>query len=274
MTPVMAILRLFSILALLTTPLIQALSQGLEFADGLKYNNFYAVRIHRVGGEQLTLFDVASYDDDSSPWPELDTGGGSRDDLTPDGLVAAESPPVASANTGVPPPTNAKYFFWVRRIGELGAITYPLSFSKIKELEFTDPYGGRVSNPMQEAQLSIGENTKDAWVYIFGQEGPGRFRGYFGIKEPPIPSFTPARITLSNNEVQAVFVKTDGFLGGIDEEFGTYGLYRLQNDEVEKIVFEHNGSFARCPECGAIFYDDRNSICPFDGATLVPSRER
>ncbi|KGM42750.1 hypothetical protein JY97_11795 [Alkalispirochaeta odontotermitis] len=127
---------------------------------------------------------------------------------------------------------------------------------------------------MQEAQLSIGGSTKDVWVYLFGQEAPGRFKGYFGIKEPPIPSFTPARITLTNGEVQAVFIKTDGFLGGIDEEFGTYGMYWLQNDEVERIVFEHSGSFARCPECGALFYDDRSQICPFDGATLVPSKER
>ncbi|VDB00597.1 hypothetical protein S1OALGB6SA_1679 [Olavius algarvensis spirochete endosymbiont] len=49
---------------------------------------------------------------------------------------------------------------------------------------------------MQEAQLSIGGSTKDVWVYLFGQEAPGRFKGYFGIKEPPIPSFTPLPVSL------------------------------------------------------------------------------
>jgi len=41
--------RSFLILALLTMPSISALPQNLDFADGLKYNNFYAVRIYRVG---------------------------------------------------------------------------------------------------------------------------------------------------------------------------------------------------------------------------------
>jgi|GEM_PF-736944 len=275
MTPLVAALRLFLVLALLTKPSISAPSQNLEFADGLEYNNFYAVRIHRAGGEQFTLFDAASYDGDSSPWPELETvdGAGSYNPAST-GFASTEFPPAASANTGTPPSANAKYFFWIRRIGEFGAITYPLPFSKIKEIEFTGPHGGRVSNPMREGRLSIDGSTKDVWVYLFGREAPDRFRGYFGVKEAPIPSFTPARITLTNDEVQSVFVKTDGFLGGIDEEFGTYGVYWLQNDEVEKIVFEHNGSFARCPECGAIFYDERNPVCPFDGAALVPSRER
>jgi len=267
-----AALRLFPALVLLMLISLSALSQNLEFADGLKYNNFYAVRIHRVGGEQFTLFDVASYDGNSSPWPELEKDDGvSSSNLALS--TSPESPPVASVNTGIPPPANPKYFFWIRRIGELGAITYPLAFSRIKEIEFTGPHGGRLSNPMREAQLSIDGSTRSVWIYLFDQEAPERFRGYFGIREPPIPSFTPARITLTNNEVQEVFVKTDGFLGGIDEEFGTYGMYWLQNDEVEKIVFKHNGGFARCPECGAIFYDDR-SVCPFDEATLVPPRER
>ncbi|CAD7838587.1 hypothetical protein [Olavius algarvensis spirochete endosymbiont] len=105
--------------------------------------------------------------------------------------------------------------------------------------------------------------------------GTWSFQGIFRHQRAANSILHPsARITLTNGEVQAVFIKTDGFLGGIDEEFGTYGMYWLQNDEVERIVFEHSGSFARCPECGALFYDDRSQICPFDGATLVPSKER
>ncbi|KGM42751.1 hypothetical protein S1OALGB6SA_1678 [Olavius algarvensis spirochete endosymbiont] len=97
--------RSFLILALLTMPSISALPQNLDFADGLKYNNFYAVRIYRVGGEQLTLFDVASYDGDSSLWPELETDAdSSSDNLASDDPTAAELPPIASANTAVLPP--------------------------------------------------------------------------------------------------------------------------------------------------------------------------
>ena len=72
------------------------------------------------------------------------------------------------------------------------------------------------------------------------------------------------------NVRQTVYVQTDGFLGGIDEEFGTYGLLWLHHDGVERLEFRHDGTYERCPLCGSIFFDDRHETCPFDGTPLVP----
>jgi hypothetical protein len=239
----------------------RAYSQGLEFADGLKYNDFYAVTVYHSGGESFTLFDAASFEGENPPWPDNkgDFGKGPGSD----------------------PGEEMKYFFWIRRIGTTGAITYPLSFRKILEIDFSGPYGGTVARPAVQGQLTIGDESSDVSVLIGGESregneipGSGRFSGWFGKKEPAVPSFTPAKITLSDGSEQDVLVKTDGFLGGIDEEFGTYAMLWLQHDDVEKLVFNHNGSYARCPECGAIFYDNRYEQCPFDGADLVSPRER
>ena len=229
-----------------------AFSQGIEFADGLLYNDFYAVTIHHSGGKSFTIFDAASFEGEVPPWP--DDKGYFGD--------------VPGSNPG----EQMKYFFWVRRIGDTGAITYPLSFSKILEIEFTGLHGGTVSDFPREGKLIIGEEERKVNVLV--SDTSERFSGWFGLREPPIPSFTPARLTLTDGTEQDVFVKTDGFLGGIDEEFGTYAMLWIRHDGIERLVFEHNGTFARCPECGAIFFDGRQSVCPFDGETLIPPRER
>lgn len=229
-----------------------AFTQGIEFADGLFYNDFYAVTVHLSGGESFTLFDAASYEGEAPPWPGNEGNFGA----------------VPGSNPG----EEMKYFFWVRRIGDTGAITYPLSFSKILEIEFTGPHGGTVSVLPQEGELIIGEEERKVSVLVSDESD--RFTGWFGFREPHIPSFTPAKLTLTDGTEQDVFVKTDGFLGGIDEEFGTYAMLWIRHDGIERLVFEHNGSYARCPECGAIFFDGRQSICPFDGETLIPPRER
>ncbi len=231
-----------------------AFSQTLEFADGLKYNEFYAVTVYHSNGESFTLFDTASFEGEGAPWP--DTQGN------------------FAALPGSNPGENMKYFFWVRRVGATGAITYPLSFRKILEIDFTGLYGGTVDNPPVKGQLSIAEESSDVSVQVYRVAAPKRFSGWFGEKEPPVPSFTPARLTLSDGSEQNVLIKTDGFLGGIDDEFGTYAMLWLQHDGIEKLVFNHNGSYARCPECGAVFYDNLFDFCPFDGANLIPPRER
>jgi len=248
-----AFLILMIILGLFT--ISQASSQGLEFADGLNYNDFYAVTIYYSGGESFTLFDAASFEGEVPPWP------GQEGDF---GAVPGSSPG-----------EEMKYFFWIRRVGDTGAITYPLSFRKIFEIDFSGPFGGSVSDPLVGGQLTLNGETSDVRLRI--KDIDGRFSGWFGSpddKEPSIPSFTPAKLTLSDGSEQDVFIKTDGFLGGIDEDFGTYAMIWIQHDGIEKLVFNHNGSYARCPECGAIFYDDQFEACPFDGAVLIPPRER
>lgn len=239
---------------------VPVFSQELEFADGLKYNEFYAVTVYHSDGESFTLFDAASFEGEGSPWPD---NQGNFADLP-----------------GSNPGKDMKYFFWVRRIGATGAITYPLSFRKILQIDFTGPFGGTVSDTPVSGQLTIAGESSDVSVRIIssgdGAEdaAPRRFSGWFGKKEPPVPSFTPARLTLSDGTEQNVLIKTDGFLGGIDEEFGTYAMLWIQHDGIEKLVFNHNGSYARCPECGAVFYDNLFDVCPFDGADLIPQRER
>lgn len=246
---------LLLVVLVLAGALSPALSaQGIEFADGLSYNNFYAVNVQHSDGETYTIFDAASFEGEVPPWPDNEGNFG--------------------ALPGSNPGAEMKYFFWVRRIGDTGAVTYPLSFSKIQEIRFTGLFGGTVSNLPQEALLIQNDEEQPVTVYSRSGAESRRFSGWFGSREPPIPSFTPAEITLTDGTVQNVFVKTDGFLGGIDEEFGTYAMLWIQHDSIERLVFNHNGSYARCPECGAIFYDNRYEQCPFDGETLIPPRER
>jgi hypothetical protein len=222
----------------------------VTFADGLKYNDFYAVSIEFQDEEPFTIFDAASLEGEVPPWPGQEGAFG--------------------ALPGSNPGKDMKYFFWIRRLGTTGAITYPLAFSKIASIEFLGAYGGTLSDPPQDARLVIGEDKQEVKVLIRGS----RFSGWIGLKEPPVPSFTPAKLTLTDGSVQDVQVKSDGFLGGIDEEFGTYALLWLAHDGISKLVFNHSGTFARCPECGAIYYDGRNPVCRFDGAQLTPPRQR
>lgn len=229
-------------------------AQGIEFADGLSYNDFYAVTVHHADGGSYTIFDAASFEGEVPPWPDNEGNFGA----------------VPGSNPGA----EMKYFFWVRRIGDTGAVTYPLSFRKIQEIRFTGLFGGTVSNLPQQAQLIRNGEEQTVTIATPGTAGTQRFTGWYGTRQPPIPSFTPAEITLTDGTVQDVFVKSDGFLGGIDEEFGTYAMLWIQHDSIERLVFEHNGSYARCPECGAIFFDNRYGQCPFDGEFLIPPRER
>lgn len=229
-------------------------AQSVEFADGLSYNNFYAVTVYHSDGGSYTIFDAASFEGEVPPWPDNEGNFGALPGSNPGGEM--------------------KYFFWVRRLGDTGAVTYPLAFSKIQEIEFTGLYGGTVSNLPREALLSLDGEDQTVMVYSSGGADSQRFSGWYGTRQPPIPSFKGAKITLTDGTVQNVFVKSDGFLGGIDEEFGTYAMLWIQHDSIERLEFNHNGSYARCPECGAIFYDNRYEQCPFDGETLIPPRER
>lgn len=245
----------FSILcAFLTGTAGSVSSQALTFADGLEYNNFYAVTVHTDAGESFTLFDAASLPGETLPWPDAD---GSYGDL-----------PGSS-------PRDLSYFLWVRRVGVKGAVTYPLAFSKILEIRFMGPYGGIATEPPQDGVLQV-EDQENREVRF--REDGRRFSGWFFPTEiePTVPSFTPAILVLTNddetagNEEQFVYVKTDGFLGGIDEEFGTYAMLWLRHDGVDRLEFHHDGTYERCPVCGAVFFDDRHDSCPFDQALLVP----
>lgn len=236
-------------LVLAVLPALFSSAQDLVFADGLVYNDFYAVAVTTTAGDTFTLFDAASFEGDAAPYPD------SKGNF---GFLPGSSPG-----------EGFKYFFWVRRVGPTGAITYPLSFRKIRKIDFAGPYGGTVSEPPEDAVLSV--EGRDTPVTLRLQDG--RFSGWFGSSEPPVPAYTPARLELTDGNVQQVYLKTDGFLGGIDEEFGTYAMLWLRHDGVEQLVFQHDGTYARCPECGAIFYDNRTEFCPFDKTKLIPSVE-
>lgn len=242
------ILRFICIsIPLALVPVLTLPAQGLEFTDGLVYNDFYAVAVTTVDGDSFTLFDAASFEGDTAPYPDSQGNFGSF--------------------SGSAPGEGSKYFFWVRRVGATGAITYPLSFRKIRRIDFTGPYGGTPAEPPSEAVLVLEGTETPVTVRLEDR----RFSGWFGKIEPPVPAYTPAQLELTDGTVQSVYVKTDGFLGGIDEEFGTYAMLWLRHDGIQQLVFQHDGTYARCPECGAIFYDERTDVCPFDGTELIPS---
>ena len=225
-------------------------AQSLRFADGLTYNDFFTVTVHFEDGDEFTLFDAAALDGDSLPWPDAEGNLGDR--------------------RGAGPADEMKYFFWIRRMGDTGALTYPLPFRRIREIRFTGPSGGIGGDAVREGSLTVGDETREVKVRVSGD----RFSGWIGDFPPDVPSFVPVDLVLSDGTEQKVMLKTDGFLGGIDEEFGTYALLWLKSDGILGLEFLHDGTYSRCPECGAVFYDEDAGACPFDGTELVPSLPR
>ena len=243
------------IVLLLAAAAMDSAGQAVQFADGLTYNSFYAVTVHTDDGDSFTLFDAAYFAGETPPWPDAAGSFGDRPGAAPDRM---------------------NYFMWVRRVGDKGALTYPLSFTKIRDIRFIGPYGGIAADEPVVGTLQV-EGQQDRKITL--REDGRRVSGWFfpDQLEPSVPSFTPAVLTLTDvdpttgdNVRQTVYVKTDGFIGGIDEDFGTYGLLWLRHDGVERLEFNHDGTYVRCPLCGSIFFDDRNETCPFDGTPLVP----
>ena len=241
---------LFAIILLCTAGVASAFAQDLEFADGLVYNDFFAVTVSLGDEESFTIFDAAAFEGENPPWPDREGNFGTVPGSSPGNLMS--------------------YFLWVRRGGATGEITYPLSFRKIKTIQFIGPYGGTASTRPIAGTLVIDDTESTVSL----RRDDTRFSGWFGPMEPSVPYYTPAVLTLTDDSIQRVWVKTDGFLGGIDEDFGTYAMIWLRHDGVKKLTFRNDGAYARCPECGAIFFDDRSDVCPFDGASLIPSRKQ
>jgi len=201
---------------LILTALLAALipyaagSQSLRFSDNLSYNEYYSASVETQDGEVYTLIDMSVFD------------------------IQAAGQPAAS---------ESMYFFWVRRLSDSGAVTYPLFFREIASIEFQGPYG--VSLP-----------------------APDR-----GQEENPVPAFTKGALTLIDGTRQTVHIKTDGFLGGIDENDDGYVLLWLAHDSISRIDFLHNGSPTQCSQCQAIYYDHRLGQCRFDNTPLIPVEE-
>ena len=82
--------------------------------------------------------------------------------------------------------------------------------------------------------------------------------------------YTPCRVVLSSGGVFDGFLDTTGYLGGVDEDFGTYGKIYLQYNGVKSIEFIHDGRYSRCPFCGALYYNLDLTECPFDQTLLTP----
>ena len=225
---------------------------SLKFADNLVYNDYFAVNVFFQDGSSCSLFDAAAFEGDSMPWPD------SKGFYSSGTAAGAEE-------ERLKPDKNMKYFFWIRRKGTGGAVTYPLGFNKIKSIDFLGRYGGTPDNPVVSGVLELDGKKKDVAVQLNGSG----FSGSFGAVKLPVPFYTPAELTLVSGEKYKIYIKSDGFLGGIDQEFGTYAMLWLQFDGIKRIEFLHDGTFRRCPECGAVFYDDQLAECPFDGSKLI-----
>ncbi|MBF9017039.1 MULTISPECIES: hypothetical protein [unclassified Oceanispirochaeta] len=80
--------------------------------------------------------------------------------------------------------------------------------------------------------------------------------------------YTPCRVELSSGDSFDGFLDTSGYLGGMDPDFGVYARIYLQYNGVKSVEFLHDGTYMRCPFCGALFYDDGIIECPFDRTPL------
>ncbi|MDC7233241.1 MAG: hypothetical protein PQJ58_08405 [Spirochaetales bacterium] len=80
--------------------------------------------------------------------------------------------------------------------------------------------------------------------------------------------YTPCTIEFSSGDSFEGFLDTTGYLGGMDPEFGVYARIYLQYNGVRSVRFLHDGTYQRCPFCGALFYDEGLTECPFDKTLL------
>ncbi|MBB6478836.1 hypothetical protein [Spirochaeta isovalerica] len=86
--------------------------------------------------------------------------------------------------------------------------------------------------------------------------------------DKPIEGFTAAGMTLTSGEVFNVLVNTNGYIGGIDRDFGVYGEIYMNYNLIQSIEFIHEGTYRECTFCGAVFYDEELEVCPFDQSEL------
>lgn len=91
---------------------------------------------------------------------------------------------------------------------------------------------------------------------------------FTGDYDSPIPEYTQGNITLTSGEVFDVLINSTGSIGGIDKDFGVYGEVYMNYNIVQSIEFIHEGTFMKCPFCGAIFYDTDLENCSFDETPL------
>jgi len=82
--------------------------------------------------------------------------------------------------------------------------------------------------------------------------------------------YTPCTVVLTSGSSFDGFLDTTGYLGGMDEDFGTFARIYLQYNGIRSIEFLHDGTYLRCPFCGALFYERDLTACPFDKTALTP----
>lgn len=85
----------------------------------------------------------------------------------------------------------------------------------------------------------------------------------------PENDYTPALIELTDGNKYDVFIDTLGYLGGFDQDFGSYGRLFMHYNLIEKITLFQDGSYLVCPHCGTVYYTEEE-ICPFDKTPLNP----
>ncbi|OQY35272.1 MAG: hypothetical protein B6241_01910 [Spirochaetaceae bacterium 4572_59] len=91
-----------------------------------------------------------------------------------------------------------------------------------------------------------------------------------GDYEIPPDGYTPCEVELTSGNSFEGFLDTSGYLAGMDEDFGSFVRIYLQYNGVKSIEFLHQGTYSRCPFCGALFYNRNYEICPFDETPLIP----
>ena len=94
-----------------------------------------------------------------------------------------------------------------------------------------------------------------------------------GDYEVPPDGYTPCEITLTSGKVFQGFLDTTGYLAGMDQDFGSFVRIYLQYNGIKGVEFIHNGTYLRCPYCGALFYNSLEETCPFDRTSLLHQHE-
>jgi len=90
-----------------------------------------------------------------------------------------------------------------------------------------------------------------------------------GNYEIPPDGYTPCKVELTSGKSFEGFLDTTGYLGGMDQDFGVYARLYLNYNALRSVEFLHDGTYRRCPFCGALFYNLEQDTCPFDQTELV-----
>lgn len=81
-------------------------------------------------------------------------------------------------------------------------------------------------------------------------------------------NFTRCNLELVTGESYLLYLKTTGYMEGIDEAFASPVTFYLHYNLIESIEFNHDGDYSYCPFCETIYFGSDLERCLYDNTPL------